>query len=216
MRKRHSAHAAEAAREPAAAELPASVPARGRDAAALVAAWESRPLLERPPQWQVTTDGQLEPDGDAALTLIRTAQVFHAGNLDHAAQTFATLANALGLSDPEDAATAALAGVQGIGPRDHLESLLACQMTATHAASMEMLRRAQLKEQPTEAVDACVNRATRLMRTFALQVTALKDYRARGHQMVTVQHVQVGEGGQAVVGGSVSLHRPGGGGDGKV
>jgi hypothetical protein len=111
---------------------------------------------------------------------------------------------------------ASLAGVQGIGPRDHLESLLACQMTATHAAAMEMLRRAQIKEQPSQLVDACVNRATRLLRTFALQVTALKDYRARGNQTVTVQHVQVGEGGQAVVGGSVSLHHAGGGGDGKV
>ncbi|MBA3554140.1 MAG: hypothetical protein H0W29_05210, partial [Gemmatimonadales bacterium] len=147
---------------------------------------------------------------------IRTARIFHARNLDHAAQPFSTLANALGISDPEDAAVAALAGVQGIGPRNHLESLLACQMTATHAAAMEMLRRAQIKEQPSQAVDACVNRATRLMRTFALQVTTLKDYRARGHQTVTVQHVQVGEGGQAVVGGTVSLHRPEGGGDGKV
>jgi hypothetical protein len=216
MRKRHSALAAEAAREPATAKRPASVPARARDEAALVAAWESRPMIERPPRWRVATDGRLEPAGDAALTVIRTARLFHARNLDHAAQTFATLANALGIRDPEDAATAALAGVQGIGPRDHLESLLACQMTATHAAAMEMLRRAQVKEQPSQVVDACVNRATRLMRTFALQVTALKDYRARGNQTVTVQHVQVGEGGQAVVGGSVSLHRAEGGGDGKV
>jgi hypothetical protein len=198
------------------AKIPASVPPRARDEQALMAAWENRPLLQRPPLWQARPDGRLEPAGDAALTVVRTARIFHAQNLDHAAQTFATLANALGISDPEDAAIAALAGVQGIGPRDHLESLLACQMTATHAAAMEMLRRAQVKEQPSQVVDACVNRATRLMRTFALQVTALKDYRARGHQTVTVQHVQVGEGGQAVVGGSVSLHRSGGRGDGKV
>ena len=197
-------------------KIPAAVPPRAQDEDALVAAWENRPLLERPPRWQAAADGRLEPAGDAALTAVRTARIFHAQNLDHAVQTFATLANALGISDPEDAATAALASVQGIGPRDHLESLLACQMTATHAAAMEMLRRAQVKEQPSQVVDACVNRATRLMRTFALQVTALKDYRARGHQTVTVQHVQVGEGGQAVVGGSVSLHRPEGGGDGKV
>ena len=188
---------------------------RAPEEEALVAAWESRSRLERPPRWQAAADGGLVPAGDAALTAVRTAGIFHARNLDHAAQTFATLANAVGISDPEGAATAALAGVQGIGPRDHLESLLACQMTATHAAAMEMLRRAQYKEQPNQAVDACVNRATRLMRTFALQVTALKDYRARGQQTVTVQHVQVGEGGQAVVGGTVSLHRPEGGGDGK-
>jgi hypothetical protein len=87
---------AEAAREPATAELPASVPARAQDEEAIVEAWESRPSLERPPRWQVGTDGQLEPAGDPALTVIRTARIFHAQNLDHAAQTFVTLANALG------------------------------------------------------------------------------------------------------------------------
>ncbi len=40
----------------------------------------------------------------------------------------------------------------------------------------------------------------KLARTFAAQVSALKDYRSKGEQKMTVQHVHVAEGGQAIVG----------------
>jgi hypothetical protein len=47
----------------------------------------------------------------------------------------------------------------------------------------------------------------KLARTFAVQVEALKRYRTGGEQKVTVQHVTVNEGGQAIV-GSVSPRAP--------
>ena len=106
--------------------------------------------------------------------------------------------------------------VHAIGPRDPVESILACQMVATNDVAMEMLRRARIPEQPSDIVDECVLRATRLMRTFTAQVATLKDYRSKGHQTVTVQHVDVSDGGQAIVGGGVTLQKgaaePGGGG----
>jgi hypothetical protein len=40
----------------------------------------------------------------------------------------------------------------------------------------------------------------KLARTFAAQVEALKRYRSGGEQKMTVQHVHVAEGGQAIVG----------------
>ena len=40
----------------------------------------------------------------------------------------------------------------------------------------------------------------KLTRTFATQVEALKRYRSKGEQKVTVEHVTVNEGGQAIVG----------------
>jgi len=40
----------------------------------------------------------------------------------------------------------------------------------------------------------------KLARTFAAQVEALKRYRTGGEQKVTVEHVTVNEGGQAIVG----------------
>jgi hypothetical protein len=38
------------------------------------------------------------------------------------------------------------------------------------------------------------------METFAAQMSALKEYRSKGEQKMTGQHVHVAEGGQAIVG----------------
>jgi hypothetical protein len=40
----------------------------------------------------------------------------------------------------------------------------------------------------------------KLTRPFAGQVSALKEYRSKGEQKMTVQHVHVAEGGQAIAG----------------
>jgi hypothetical protein len=45
-----------------------------------------------------------------------------------------------------------------------------------------------------------VNGLTKLTRTYAAQMEALKRYRSGGEQKMTVQHVHVAEGGQAIVG----------------
>ena len=50
----------------------------------------------------------------------------------------------------------------------------------------------------------------KLTRTFAAQMSALKEYRSKGEQKMTVQHVHVAEGGQAIV-GNVSAPASGGG-----
>jgi hypothetical protein len=48
--------------------------------------------------------------------------------------------------------------------------------------------------------DSASNAFNKLARTFAAQMSALKDYRSKGEQKMTVQHVHVAEGGQAIVG----------------
>src|SRR5271168_4122239 len=48
------------------------------------------------------------------------------------------------------------------------------------------------------------------METFAAQMSALKEYRSKGEQKMTVQHVHVAEGGQAIV-GNVNAAAEGGG-----
>ena len=57
--------------------------------------------------------------------------------------------------------------------------------------------------------DSAQNAFNKLARTFAAQVEALKRYRSGGEQKMTVQHVRVAEGGQAIV-GNVSTPAPGG------
>jgi len=93
-----------------------------------------------------------------------------------------------------------LAMHQGIEPKDTIESLLAAQMVATHNMAMAFSKRAMLVGQTVEGVDANINRVTKLMRTYVAQVEALRKYRTGGKQTIQVQHVNVNEGGQAVVG----------------
>ena len=94
----------------------------------------------------------------------------------------------------------AFAAVHSLGARDGLEALLAVQMVGVHSLAMKFLATAALKDQTDYGVEASINRANRLLRTFATQVEALKKYRSKGEQHCTVEHVHVHSGGQAVVG----------------
>ena len=58
--------------------------------------------------------------------------------------------------------------------------------------------------------DSNGNLAVKLLRTFAAQTEALQRYRGKGQQKVTVEHVHVHTGGQAIVG---SVSQSGGGRD---
>jgi len=95
---------------------------------------------------------------------------------------------------------AALATILEIDPQDSIELMLATQMTAVHNMTMEMSKRAMLDEQTLEGVEKNINFANKLMRTFSTQVEALNKYRTKGQQKITVQHVNVNDGGQAVIG----------------
>ena len=66
------------------------------------------------------------------------------------------------------------------------------------------------KGQYPESRERNLNLATKLQRTFVAQIEALQKLRGKGGQKVTVEHVHVHEGGQAIV-GNVS-HAQGGGG----
>ncbi len=92
-----------------------------------------------------------------------------------------------------------LSVVKGIKPRDQLEAMLAAQMAAIHVAILTFARRlAQAEILPQQ--DSAERALNKLARTFATQMEALKRYQTGGEQKVTVQHVSVSEGGQAIVG----------------
>jgi hypothetical protein len=98
------------------------------------------------------------------------------------------------------AANEAAALLAGIGPRDELEAMLACQMVACHNAAMHTAKMAILTGQTFEGKRANTNYAVKLMALFTSQMEALKKYRTGGQQKMIVEHVNVNEGGQAVVG----------------
>jgi hypothetical protein len=73
-------------------------------------------------------------------------------------------------------------------------------VVALHNVAMHHLRRAALPEQYPERRNKYVNNATKLTRAFAQAVEALNRYRGKSQQKVTVEHVHVHSGGQAIVG----------------
>ncbi|PSL21382.1 hypothetical protein [Shimia abyssi] len=89
--------------------------------------------------------------------------------------------------------------VREIAPRDGVERMLAVQMATTHVALIRQGGRMANAEQlpQFEAHERAYNK---LARTYTSQVEALRKYRNGGKQTVTVQHVNVEDGGQAIVG----------------
>ena len=89
--------------------------------------------------------------------------------------------------------------VQGIAPRDETEAMLAAQMVTVHNALITAARQLG-NTQTIEQQDSASNMFNKLARTFIGQIEALKKYRSTGEQNIRVQHVNVSEGGQAIVG----------------
>ncbi len=142
---------------------------------------------------QVTTS---ESDTQKLFEAMGTSDVALCNNL------LRQVINAFAFSevDSVDRSNLALAVLHGIKPRDELEAMLAVQMIGVHNLAMAFMGRAVRTEQTFEGADANVARATKLLRTFTAQIEALNRYRGGGQQKVTVEHVHVNEGGQAIVG----------------
>ncbi len=105
--------------------------------------------------------------------------------------------------------SATVAALMGVGPMDELEGMMAAQLIAAHNAAMECYRRAMIGEQTFEGRRENLAQANKLSRTYATLLEALNRHRGKGQQKVTVEHIHVHSGGQAVVG----VVEPAGGGD---
>jgi hypothetical protein len=87
------------------------------------------------------------------------------------------------------------------GEEGALQPMLAVQMIGVHNSAVRFLMRASDDGQTMEGSDANVQRAVRLLRSFNEQLQALASLRGKtGQQKVTVEHVHVYDGGQAIVG----------------
>lgn len=115
-------------------------------------------------------------------------------------QTIRTcLPGADGVGERDTAAM--LLGLVGIAPKDEIEAMLGAQMLGLHNASMEAMRRGMVRGQTPEGYALALSQANKASRTFATLVEALNRYRGKsGQQKVTVEHVHVHAGGQAIVG----------------
>ena len=117
-------------------------------------------------------------------------------------QVYKTLWMPAELSDEErlQRIRAAIAAMRGIKPRDEIEGMLATKMVATHAAAMECLRRSMIQKQTFLGRDNNLRHAAKLLSIFAKQLETLNRNRGKGQQKMTIEHVNVAPGGQAMVG----------------
>jgi hypothetical protein len=92
------------------------------------------------------------------------------------------------------------AGLPGIGPKDAIEEMVAAQMLACHDAAMDCFKNASRDGLSRALSQDYLNQGGKLSRTFAMLLDALNRHRGKGQQKITVEHVHVHSGGQAVVG----------------
>ena len=86
-------------------------------------------------------------------------------------------------------------------PNDIFEGMLCGRLWALHNQAMNYMSRAAQPDATTATIDLNINRATKLMRVHTETLDALNKHRRKGEQRVTVQHVNVSNGGQAIVAG---------------
>ena len=101
-----------------------------------------------------------------------------------------------------DAAESAQAG-------NSLEKMLCHQMAAAHRAAMKMIASSLNDLLPPVEKARLSNAAARMMQIYQEALLTLQKIRTGGKQTVVVQHVQVSEGGRAVIAGSVKSGRRG-------
>ena len=94
----------------------------------------------------------------------------------------------------------------GINPKDQIEGMLAVQMIATHHATMDCFR-IVAQNGHIDIINQMSSCANKLSRTFMMQMEALNRYRGKGQQKMTVEHVHINSGGQAII-GNVTKNAP--------
>jgi hypothetical protein len=112
------------------------------------------------------------------------------------------------------AVEAVLAVLDGSEPQNEIEAMLVIQMATTHALTMKLSRRLATVDTIEQNDSASVTLA-RLQRAFTTQVELLANLRRGGRQKMTVEHVHVHPGGQAIVGNVTTGGREEGGANGR-
>jgi len=103
-----------------------------------------------------------------------------------------------------------------IQAQNSVEKMLAHQMAACHKMAFELMSEVMRGfggDQNTQSVIEArkLNSANRLMQTYQQAMLTLQKVRTGGKQTVVVQHVNVNDGGQAVVAGNVGRGKADGG-----
>jgi hypothetical protein len=123
-------------------------------------------------------------------------------SVDASEQRMILAAGASVLQAAVDASESAQAG-------NSLGKMLCHQMAAAHHAVMRLVARVGDGGLPIVEGARLSNAAARMMQVYQEAFLTLQKIRTGGKQTVVVQHVQVAEGGQAVIAGSMKSRNPG-------
>jgi hypothetical protein len=162
------------------------------------------------PLQSAAAPGMKVPDGkaiafdhpDSAVGEVRLMAALGTTDRDLYRGIVEQLGDAASYGRDEQALDFMLSVVKSIKPRDQVETMLAVQMAEVHMATLtsaRLLARATAMVQQEHAERAL----NKLARTFAAQTEALRRYRSCGEPNVTVRHVSVSDGGQAIVGQAI-------------
>jgi 2-succinyl-5-enolpyruvyl-6-hydroxy-3-cyclohexene-1-carboxylate synthase len=101
-------------------------------------------------------------------------------------------------------AESAIDAAQSVQAENSLEKMLCHQMAAIHRAAMKLVARSlDMHDEPVEMARLS-NAAARAMQVYQEGLLTLQKLRTGGKQTVVVQHVQVSEGGRAVITGNMT------------
>lgn len=103
------------------------------------------------------------------------------------------------LMESLDVSGLALDAANSMEAGNSLEKMLAHQLALAHASSFKLADQAMNQRDTVEQV-RLMNAAARMMGTFQQGMLTLQRLRSGGNQTMTVQHVHIGEGAQAVIG----------------
>ena len=90
--------------------------------------------------------------------------------------------------------------MEELQPRDGFEGLLVSQMVLIHNQAIYCISMATLNRALQSNAERFQNQAIKLMRLYNQQLETLDKHRNKGQQKMTVEHVHVHKGGQAIVG----------------
>ncbi|KGT76052.1 hypothetical protein MA20_29890 [Bradyrhizobium japonicum] len=98
------------------------------------------------------------------------------------------------------AINAALSFIENAKPQTELEAALVVQMACSHAAGMAVLSRVGGGHGGDRHVATMAAAASRLLRTYALQLETLRRWRNGGSQYMRIEHINIESDAQAMLG----------------
>jgi hypothetical protein len=143
------------------------------------------------------------PDGDQRQWWDRLKAALGTTSSDFVNATLVQIQNASRMPSggiSETSVNAVLAFIEAAAPKNEIEAALAIQMACTHAVAMAVLSRTGGAYGGDRHVVMMAAAASRLLRTFAMQVETLRRLRAGGSQYMRIEHIHIESDARAVIG----------------